>query len=299
MIRNLTQQRECNFDWIDITDPQPGELEGIAHKYNLHEASVHDCLQPGHLPKYEKIRNYTFIIIRVFSESDIEADTVQELTNKIAIFISEKFIITIHRRGWAPIQLISGEYMTENKCEIPAHLLTEIVKAGLRSYDEPGQKLTQSIEYYETQVFLAERNVSLLKGLYFIKRKVDVIRRLLLLTYDIIEEVDNPETSNAHTRDMRDLYIKEKSFYDSLSENTHQLLNIYFNVAAQRTNEIMRVLTVFSAFFLPLTFIVGIYGMNFQFMPELAWHYGYLFSGVLMAVVVIFIFVWFRKKKWL
>lgn len=299
MIRNLTQGHSCGFDWIDITDPQPGELESIAKEYNLHEASVHDCLQPGHLPKYEKLRNYVFIILRVYAENDTEADTVQEITNKIAIFKSDKFIITIHRKGWEPIHRLSKVFLAENDCKAPSHLLTEIIKAGLHTYDEPGQKLTQSLEYYETQVFLTERKVSILKGLYFIKRKVDVIRRLLLHTFDVIDEIDEEDRSNAYTRDLRDLYVREKSFYDALSENTHQLLNVYFNVAAQRTNEIMRVLTVFSAFFLPLTFIVGVYGMNFHFMPELEWHLGYPFALIMMAVVVVLIYVWFRKKKWL
>lgn len=299
MVRNLTEHHNCGFEWIDITDPQPGELESIAKEYNLHEESVRDCLQPGHLPKYEKLRNYVFIILRVYAENDTEADTVQEITNKIAIFTSEKFIITIHRKGWEPIQRISNNFLTENDCKAPSHLLTEIIRQGLHTYDEPGQKLTQSLEYYETQVFLTERKISILKGLYFIKRKVDVIRRLLLHTFDVIDEIDEADRSNAYTRDLRDLYVREKSFYDALSENTNHLLNVYFNVAAQRTNEIMRVLTVFSAFFLPLTFIVGIYGMNFHYMPELNWHLGYPFAILMMVAVVILIFVWFRKKKWL
>src|SRR5690606_37706820 len=119
------------------------------------------------------------------------------------------------------------------------------------------------------------RKVPLLKGLYFLKRKVDVIQRILLLSYDIIDNIDPAENSNPHTRDIRDLYVKQQSIFDSLAANMNHLLTIYFNVSAQKTNETIRILTIFSVFFMPLTFIVGIYGMNFDVMPELRWRWGY------------------------
>ncbi len=299
MIRNLTEGKNCNYKWIDVCAPQPEEMAVLAQDYNLHEASVNDCLQPGHLPKYEQLKQYTFIIVRVYFESSLEADTVQEITNKISIFINTHYIITIHRQPIALIDTIADEILNENTCKIPQHVLTEIVKAALHSYDEPGNSLTQSIEYYETKVFLTQRKTSMLKGLYFVKRKLDVIRRLLLLTYDIVDKIDPAGESNAYTRDVRDLYIKQKSLYDSLSENTNHILSIYFNISAQRTNEIVKVLTVFSVFFMPLTFIVGVYGMNFRHMPELEWRYGYPLSLASMAVVVIVIYIWFRRRKWL
>lgn len=299
MTRAFTQGKECGYEWIDIVDPTREELEEVARKYSLHEASVNDCLQPGHLPKYEQFRNYTFIILRVYAESALEADTVQEITNKIAIFINNNFIITIHRKPIALIDIVADDMMDEADCEGPYHIHTELVRSVLHSYDEPGSTLARNIEYYETKVFLAQRKVSMLRGIYFIKRKLDVIRRLLLLTHDIVDKVDQPATSNAYTRDVRDLFVKQKSLFDSLTENTNQLLTIYFNISSQRTNDIMKVLTVFSVFFMPLTFIVGIYGMNFRYMPELTWKYGYPVSMGLMAVIVVVIYIWFRRKKWL
>jgi magnesium transporter len=302
MITNLASGNGCNYEWVDITNPSKQELEEIAKVYGLHKSSVHDCLQPGHLPKYERFKDYTFIITRVYhSDNEREADTVQEITNKIAIFISDAFIITIHSKAWPPAAEISKEYVASGACINPYHVLNEIVKSNLLSYDAPGIKLTHSLELYETEVFLADhhRQIPFLKGLYFIKRKIDVIRRMLLLTYDIIDQIDPPNSSNAYTRDIRDLYIKQKSLYDSLSENANHLLNVYFQVSAQKTNEIIRVLTIFSVFFMPLTFIVGIYGMNFHFMPELGWKHGYLFIWIVMALVVVANYIWFRKKKWL
>lgn len=299
MVKYLTEAKGLSYEWIDITDPQPEEMWEIARQYGLHEESVADCLQPGHLPKYEQFRNYTFIILRVYMELNADADTVRELTNKISVFINEKTIITIHRNPLSIIEHISAELLSEEECSRSHHVLTEIVKAALHSYDLPGDKLSQLIDYYETQVFLAKRKVTLLKGLYIIKRKLDVIRRLLLLTHDVVDKIDSANNSNAYSRDARDLYIKQRSLFESLSENANHLLNIYFNISAQRTNETMRVLTIFSVFFMPLTFIVGVYGMNFHYMPELSWKYGYPTSLALMALVIIVITIWFKRKKWM
>ncbi len=300
MIKDHTSGHDCGYEWIDIANPQPGELEQIATRYNLHAASVNDCLQPGHLPKYERLKNYTFVILRVFYEDEsIKGDNVRELTNKIAIFISDTFIITIHRNHMPLLDTISNSFISDLECKMPQHVFNEIVMASLHSYDEPGRQLTENLEYYESQVFLTDRTVSLLKGLYFIKRKISIIRRLLLLTQDIVDKIDAPDRSNAYTRDVRDLLIKQKTLYDVLSENANNLLNIYFSVSSQRTDKTMRVLTIFSVFFMPLTFIVGVYGMNFRFMPELTWHYGYPAALALMVVVTVIIFIWFRRKKWL
>ena len=302
MIRNLSEKNNSTYEWIDITAPEKNELRQIARQYGLHEASVNDCLQPGHLPKHERFKGYTFIILRIYyaeNTNDSEADTVQELTNKIAIFIADHFIITIHRNQLPLVDHISEQYVCGGDCKYSSHVLNEIVKAGLHSYDKPILDLTESIEFYEKQVFLKSRNVSMLKGLYFVKRKLDVFKRLLLLTHDIIDKIDPKETSDAYSRDCRDLYVKQQSLFDSLSEQTNNLLNIYFNISSQRTNETMRVLTIFSVFFMPLTFIVGVYGMNFKYMPELNWEFGYPAALVLMVVVTVIVYLWFKKKKWM
>jgi magnesium transporter len=300
MIRLLADKSKYSYSWIDITAPEKSELQQIAQEYGLLEQSVQDSLQADHLPKYERLKNYTFSILRLYaSDNDMEADTVQELTDKIAVFIGEQFIITIHRKEWPVLDKINEQYCQTGDCKIPLHVYIEIVRAGLQSYEAPARKLTHSIEFYEEQVFLKDMRKPILKGLYFLKRKVDVIRRVLLLSYDIIDQIDPEENSNAYTRDVRDLYVKQQSIFDSLSENTNQLLNIYFNISAQKVNETIRILTIFSVFFLPLTFIVGIYGMNFDFMPELKWKMGYPAVYVLMAVVTVSIFIWFKRKKWL
>lgn len=100
-------------------------------------------------------------------------------------------------------------------------------------------------------------------------------------------------------QDIGDSQVKLQLFYDQLSEDSQNLVSTYMSYSAQKTNEVMKVLTLFSAYFLPLTFIVGIYGMNFDHMPELRHRYGYPIIMLMMLLIFLLIFFWFKRRKWL
>ena len=300
MKKILTKENAHQYDWIDLTNPSKEELMEAAKTYELHEASVQDSLEPDHLPKFEHLQGHTFAIMRIYSGDDTpEGDSVKELTDKLEIFVSERAIITIHSKPWKPLEKINAEFVQKGACDTPEHVFREIVKQALLTFDAPASQLTDQLEHYENEVFLKSRQVKIVKGMYFLKRKADVIERMLNLSYDVIDNIDPAEASNAYTRDIRDLYVKQKARFDSIAANANHLLTTYFNISSQKTNETIRVLTVFSVFFMPLTFIVGVYGMNFKYMPELAWRHGYAAVWVLMGFVVLSILFWFRKKHWL
>jgi magnesium transporter len=301
MVQQYAKTQKSGFEWLDIVNPLPEELQEIATQYNLHANALKDCLQPGHLPKYELIGETSFVIVRLYTPDTPgeEADTIQELTNKVAIFYSEKFLITIHRKPLTFIEEIKADIVDTGRCRGTFHLLNRVVRGSLLTYEAPADILSRSLEYYEDRIFLKEKTQPVLKGLYFQKRKIDLIRRMLLLTRDVIENIDDPAENNPNTRDTRDLYVRLQTMYDTLSDNTNQLFNIYFSLASHRTNEVIRVLTIFSVFFMPLTFIAGIYGMNFDVMPELRHPWGYPGALGLMAVITLGIFLWFKRKGWL
>jgi magnesium transporter len=104
---------------------------------------------------------------------------------------------------------------------------------------------------------------------------------------------------NSYFEDMRDYYLRMEVLTEQLHEDVQSLLHLYLSISSQKTNEVMRILTVFSAFFLPLTFLVGVYGMNFDFMPELHHKFGYPATLIFMLLVTILIFQWFKRKQWL
>jgi magnesium transporter len=189
---NLLKDTASEFKWIDLSDPTAEELSMIAQEYNLHPSSLQDCLQPEHLPKREELDNHIFIITRIADPyASKEADTIQEVTNKVAIFYTDKYFIIIHRNPTPFIKAIKEKAIDTNRCNDTANLLNRIFKAVLLSYDAPAMQLAVELEEYETKIFLEQKTPSILKGLYYLKRKVDVTKRMLLLSKDIVDSLDN------------------------------------------------------------------------------------------------------------
>ncbi|MBC8084598.1 MAG: magnesium transporter CorA, partial [Hymenobacter sp.] len=174
---------------------------------------------------------------------------------------------------------------------------------ALNSYVQPALTLTRELDDYESEIFLKREVPNALQGLYFLKRKASAAKQLLLLTRDILTTLRRQTAAaTADTtllQDTQDLQVKVETLYQQLDGGATNLMNLYLSLSSQRTNEAMRVLTVFSAFFLPLTFIAGVYGMNFEYMPELTWKLGY--PGAMVAMVLISggIFTWFKRKGWI
>ena len=286
-------------EWIDILDPDASELDEVAGKYRINRHIVRDCLDPDHLPKHERLNECSFMITRLFN-GNVKAhqDSFHEFTTKIAIFYNKEFLITIHRKEHPMLDSLREE-ARKNQNWTTSDLVTSILSLVLQTYERPAIMLGEQIDSYETTVLLKHTRPALLQGLYYIKRKASACRKLLLLTDDLIHYLQTANVEESSVQDVRDLYTKLLTLYDQVLEDVTNLMNTYLSLTAQKTNEVMKVLTVFSVFFMPLTFIAGIYGMNFRNMPELEVRYGYPAVLSVMVVLALAIFIWFRKKRWL
>lgn len=301
-----------SFHWFDIGNPTPENLSGLAEKYELHSTSVQDCLQPEHLPKFEMINDTGFVVLRAYDrECNPEADTVQELTRKVAIFYSDRFVITIHRKEHAFIENMIAKWSKRaaDPTVTPEHILADILLEVVRSYEKPVLECMNNLELFEMEIFGAgtNRKFKMQKG-YYLKRKVSVYRRMLRSTLEPVNKVmANAESIlMPHFQNAREVVDGLYFYCDEITESISSLLNLHIslqsqrtNEASQKTNEVMRVLTVFSCFFLPMNFIASIYGMNFSHLPETQWEYGYYYALSLMFGVSLGIFIWFRRKGWL
>ena len=291
------------FTWIDVYDPALEELLELARRYGLHETSVEDCLDPEHLPKHERIGETTFLILRVFDQQSSErAANVQQLTRKIALFLRHDLAITIHRVDLPLMQDLRRRFAgsgPEATCT-PLELLSALVRGALASYEKPLTAAEESVDQFEEGLFRADAETPSLPRIHYLKRRVSLMKRMLWHTVGITQRLTpTGERTQPVYQDLRENAESYHFWADELLEEVNNLLGIHVAMASHRTNEVMRVLTVFSAFFLPLTFIVGVYGMNFDWMPELRERWGYPAALGLMSMVSLVIFIWFRRRGWL
>ncbi len=302
--RIVLEREEPKFQWVDVVAPSHSELADIAREYGLHATSVHDCLDPEHLPKYERIGTTTFMIVRVMDDAAGEdCASVHDMTRKVAVFFGPGFLLTVHRVPQPFLERLESDVKERQQGSGPLmpRLLLDLINAAIDSFGKPMEVAERAIEQFETTLFRDDEDLGeLLQRVYHQKQRVTLIKRLLLHTMDAVQKLSPPADASAPLyQDTRENINSMYVYADELIDDVSNLLSIHLALASHRTNEVVRVLTVFSVFFLPLTFIVGVYGMNFRFMPELQHRLGYPGVWAVMVLVTVLIFVWFRRRGWL
>jgi magnesium transporter len=308
-VRTVLASSDPPFTWVDVVDPTRDELSEVARRYGLHSTSVEDSLEPEHLPKYERIGSTTFIIVRAFdTASRLDCSTLHEMTRKVAVFYGSDFLITIHRTEQPFLTALIETYRrssppdgaAERRKGFLPRIVIDLINAAVGTYEKPLQDAETAIDTFEATVFGEHELTGLLRRIYLVKRRVTLMRRMLSHTLDAVKKlVPASEPTVPFYQDLRENVESMHFWADELLEDVNNLLSIQLALASHRTNEVVRILTVFSVFFLPLTFIVGIYGMNFQFMPELRERWGYPAVMAAMGFLTLVIYLWFRKRGWL
>ncbi len=311
--RTVVDHERLGFAWLDVVAPTSEELSEIAVRYSLHPTSVQDCLDPEHLPKFEQFDNYAFAIIRVYDErADTRCSTMQELTRKVALFYAPAFLITIHRveQPWLTrledrIAADAPKGSAQAREQLQSRVIAKLLNAAADTYAAPLETLESRTDAFENALFQGGEGAgsalaSSLREIHLLKHQVTLVKRLLWRFLDVVQRM-TPPSGRAATlfRDVQENVESYHFYADELLDDANSVLNIQLSLATHRTNEVMRVLTVFSVFFLPLTFIVGVYGMNFAFMPELRTRWGYPAVLLAMGAVTLAIYLWFRRRGWL
>ena len=300
MALTTCQIKNTDITWIDLLDPTQEEVQTVSTQYHLNSYTILDSLDPDHLPKYEEHNDTHFFIIRILHDEKQKTPSVQSLSSKIAVFFTDRFIITVHRSSQPLIQDVKENYVDNGRINSTIGIVIHIVGSALRTFDVPAIDLSNEIDFYESKLFL-KKNVpaDMIEGIYYLKNRAGLYKKLLLLSNEVVNSIRVEGDQRPALQDVRDLHTKLVLLYDQVQDDANNLLNIYLSLSARKTNDVMKLLTIFSVFFMPLTFIVGIYGMNFKYMPELQSPLGYPVTLIVMVLVCVIIFFWFKRKRWL
>lgn len=289
-----------SISWLDVVNPSTEELEKLAQTHNLHPLQVQDCMEPEHLPKLEKNRENLFLIMRLYdANAPIDGASVQEMTRKLAIFVRDNFMLTIHR---APLSFHEDicEEIEKNTTGEEMNITTFLIllaRECVLTFEAPLIQAEKKLDQIEHHVGQGLQPRSDLYQLHLVRRRLANLKRLLWHTSTIVQRLTvNDDQGRIMLTDLKETVESLMFFADELLDDANSLINLEMSTSTQKNNEVIRILTLFSVFFMPLTFIVGVYGMNFKAMPELEWAFGYGFSWLLMLSVTALIAFWFRKK---
>lgn len=296
----IFENKEQILTWVDVTAPSSTEISELSKTYDLNHFALSACLQPDHLPKHEDIEGTHFIITRVLMPiRSGKSVSIQSISTKIAFFYRPGLLITIHRIPHDFIQDVRMRFFDKGQFKLVESIVAKLLWHILHSYELPAVGLSTELDEFENMVFSQNLTPKMLLELYQIKRKALMSKKLLLFSQEAISSVKLPVAKSDDLQDSRDLHLKLLNIYDQIHEDVSNLVNFYLSISAQKTNDVIKVLTIFSVFFMPLTFVAGIYGMNFDYMPELKMRYGYPLLLGIMILLSCGIYFWFRKKGWL
>ena len=302
--REHLSERPDALHWIDLEDPTVKEAALLEDPFHFHPLAIEDCLSDVHHPKVDDYETYLFAILHGVR---FEADTDQFITRELDLFLGPNFLVTHHRGSLQAIALAREQCEKNLMNALPRgvdFLMHQILDALFDDYFPSLDAIEDKIQLVQVEVF-ENPTQDTLDRIFSLKRDVMRLKRICMPQREIVHRLSRGEfpvigaKAAVYFRDIYDsLYrIVDASFsYHDMIQGT---LDAYLSSVNNRLNETMKRLTVIGAILAPLTVITGIYGMNFEYLPETHWRYGYY--GVLLAMVGVSggLLYWFRQRRWI
>ena len=278
-------------------------LEKIGKHYNIHPLILEDILNTQQRPKIEILDDYIYVVLKM-----IAIDEQNELIiEQLSILLGENFVITFQEsKGdiFDPVR----ERIKNSKGRIrkdgPDYLIYAIMDVVIDYYFSILEKLNETIEYLDDNV-VENPDSALVQQIQQLKRKLIFLRKSVWPLRELISSLTREETNlikestMPYLRDLYDHTIQVNDNIETFRDMVSGILDVYLSSVSNKMNEVMKVLTIIATIFIPLTFIAGIYGMNFEFMPELRFHWGYPVIWMIMITIFVCMLFYFRRKRWL
>jgi magnesium transporter len=281
--------------WFDVADPASPELDDLAHRFNLHELQIEDCRHRPQRPKTEEHDHYIFTVLKhMHNNGELEFDDID-------IFIGPDFLITV-RSGDSEIFETVRARAEQEQVDRLDRLFYMIVDHIVDGYQPVLDKLADNISDIE-DVVLDRPDPDTLAEIFSLKRKLVEFRRVAAGMREVVNTLTRREKGilgddlDVYFRDIYDHIVRTVELIETYRDLLSGALDIYLSAVANRTNEVMKVLTIWGTVALPLVIITGFFGMNLKLPWENSVH-GTVFAVVLMAVSTIAVLVYFKTKRW-
>lgn len=293
--------------WVDLLAPTAEECQEIFERiFHFHPLAIEDAITDMHVPKLDDYSSYLFLVFHTIKLGEERMDL---RTYEIDVFLGPNYLITMHDEPRPTIDRCWNTEYHENKglSRGPAFLLYELLDRQIDGYIPILDQFEEQLEQLGDVIFrqsLASQKM-ILNDILTAKSSALRLRRILIPQRELLNRLamNNygviPAELRIYFRDVYDHLVRLSDLTDGMRDLSSSTIETHLALVNNRMNEVMKVLTIISTIFIPLSFLAGVYGMNFEFMPELTWRYGYfLIWGVFIAVGGT-LFYLFWRRKWL
>ncbi|MCR2820144.1 magnesium/cobalt transporter CorA [Lederbergia panacisoli] len=284
--------------WVDFDCPADEEIKLLKNPLHFHPLAIEDCINNIQRPKLDYYDDHFFFVAQSINGESL-------LREEVNIFLGENFIVSFHQEASIEIEKVWNRIIQASNIEnwdsiqVLYHVLDEIVD----NYFPIVEKIEDVLNDIDENSTRRPMRL-LLQDLYDTRHDLLSIRHVISPMRDLVYRIINSERLKEfrpkmeYFTDIHNHLIKLSEMIEENRELTTDIRDSYLSLNAHQTNRIMQVLTVITTIFMPLTFIAGIYGMNFVNMPELEWKYGYIGTLFVMLLIGIGMFIWFKRKGW-
>lgn len=285
--------------WVDFSQPTGEEIKHLADTFNFHPLAIEDCTHRLQRPKLDYYDDHAFFVTHLVREEKKEI-----IKEELDFFVGENFIVTFHLSPSKEVDEV-WERVLQKKIEKwnPFYVFYRTLDKIIDNYfsiiykiEDDLDKIEDNINHKSMNLLMAElfdTRYMLLNLLHTVNPMRDLLYRMLNSHH-----LSGVSERRKYFSDIYDHLLKLSDTIMSDRELTADIRDSYLSLNSHQTNNVMKVLTIITSIFAPLTFIVGIYGMNFENMPELTWKYGYFLTLGIMGIMGVSMFIWFKKKGW-
>lgn len=299
---NLLQKQD-GVIWLDLCTPTEDEIAVLIEHFHFHPLCMEDCVHSQAVPKLEEFPDYLFLVVHGVRQT--QKATQYDLV-ELDLFLGKNYIVTIHEEALQSIDFVRGniERGTSAIFSGEGALAHEILDAMVDLYTPVLENLDFRLQELED---LIEENPGsdIVKDFFELRRSILQLRRISLKEQEVFFWLSHRDIAFISQkeallfRDVHDHLVRVVELSEASRDILSGILNIHLSLMSNRMNDVMRILTIFSAILLPLNFIAGIYGMNFDHMPELRNPMGYYTVLTIMATITMGMLIFFRHKRWL
>jgi magnesium transporter len=300
-IRKYLARPDC-FVWVALKDPEPSELSVLQEEFDLHELAVEDAQHGHQRPKIEEYGPSLFVVLHMVEPSGQDLQT-----GEVAIFIGPQYAISV-RRG---AQLGFAE--VRRRCELepellqhgPAYVLYALMDTVVDRYFPVLDTLTEEIEKVEEQIFANVNTRAEVESLYGLKRKLTILDHAIVPLMEVAGKLHGgrvpPICAGLHDyfRDVYDHLVRAKQMIENLRDMVATAISVNLSLITLQENAVTKRLAAYAALVAVPTMVAGVYGMNFEHMPELSWRFGYPLAIMSMILIDAYLVYRFRQAKWM